>query len=391
MTSNFIDPAWEDVTHLVTDAGIDPYHRRLRVKRKGDKTYFRMEVPDGVQVAGFTPGGKLLAIRETKKDTGESYVHLPSGMVEDPTESFDAAAARELLEETGYGFDRLIRIATCTQGGAHLFGSDVVYVALDCVRQQEPEAGITVIEMTPDNFEEELVNSFLNDPEKSCSGRASLASFRLAMQAVKKNGWLNPRVTEESPLLVIIAGLPLAGKTTLGDALQNRLGIKYVDIDRLREQVTGLLTKEQNDELWKRPDASTIQKRNMRIAYQAMHEGAVNAMLGASRSLIISATYSQKGSQEFLAGLTHKHGAKVKIVLCTIMNPTPEELERRMAREAGGKFVSGCNNWADYQDISARYQSVTTTGVFPKEQILEVDTGQPLDTYLPKVIEFIRG
>ncbi len=382
------------------DDMLDPRARELLHGRhlllNDQNQHFRMGVPDGVQIVGFTPDMKIVAITETKPDS-ETYTHLPSGTVK-PGQSADEAAANEFEEEAGYRFKHLVPVVTAQQAPAHLIGNDVVYVALGCTpnpdRKRFPDKGEKiekVEELSPAEIEKRLFTHLSAASANGKKGRNSYASLHLAMTWAEKHGLFDKPVTDASPTLVIIAGLPLAGKTTLGDALQDRLGIKYVDIDRLREQVTGLLTKEQNDELWKKPDASKIQEQNMRIAYQAMHEGAVNAMLGAGRSIIISATYSRKGSQEFLAGLTRKHGAKVKIVLCTIKNPTPEELERRMAREAGRKFVSGCNSWADYQDISARYQSVTTTGVFLAEQILEIDTGQPLESYLPRVTEFVRS
>lgn len=380
MTSNLIDPVWEDVTHLLTDAGIDPYHRRLRVKRKNGKTFLRMEVPDGVQIAGFTSAGKLVAIRETKKDTDETYLHLPSGMVENPAEPFDAAAARELLEETGYGFERLIRIATCTQGGIHLFGSDVIYVALGCTKQAEPEDGMTVVEMTPEQFERELCASFISEPEKSKSGRGSLASFRLAMTWAEKNGLFDKPVTETSPLVIAVAGLPTTGKSTLARELSKKLGIHALDID----EGPAHCAPAQEPDPYRSPEAKAREGRRMIVAYTVMHT-AVTANLLQGFPLVVVATYSRPTAQDFLVEAVKQGGGRLKVVWCQY-NDTPEEIERRIRDRLERGATGGCRSVSHYLDDRGRYAGIKLPHVVAKMNGGEAGVQQAVD----QVLEFIR-
>jgi len=382
-------PDWKDVTNLLTDAGIDPYRRRLRVRSKGNETFFKVEVPDGAQVVGFTPAGKLVTICEKKKDTSEQYTHLPAGMADDG-EELGQTATREFYEETGYGFASLLRISTCNQSTPHLFGLDVVYVALGCKKLCEPtEPNISVIEMAPEQFERELCDYLTKNPLQKGSGRNSLASFRLAMHVANRDGLLNPQVTDSSPMLVAIMGMPRAGKTTLGDALKKALGIHFIDVDRLKKETLGLPTRAQYEELWKDSKrAGELTAQYMKLAYMSMH-AAVDINLQAGRSIVCTATYSRKDSQESLREIGKKYGARVKVVFLRLENDTQDEVMRRMKCD-NGEFVQGCSTWADYLQIKARYEPVTKTDAFPKESIIEIDTGQPPDACVAQALEFIK-
>lgn len=63
--------------------------------------YHRLETPDYVVVAAETEAGEVLCLRQYRQGVGAVCLCLPGGMI-DPGESPAAAAARELLEETGY-------------------------------------------------------------------------------------------------------------------------------------------------------------------------------------------------------------------------------------------------------------------------------------------------
>jgi ADP-ribose pyrophosphatase len=93
---------------------------RRRVHQTGDGRYLTLEhhtvqLPDGrviddwpwvitpsfVNVAAETPDGRFLVFRQTKYAAEGLTLALPGGYLE-PGEDPDAAAPRELLEETGY-------------------------------------------------------------------------------------------------------------------------------------------------------------------------------------------------------------------------------------------------------------------------------------------------
>lgn len=198
--------------------------------------------------------------------------------------------------------------------------------------------------------------------------------------------------TGRRPLLVAIAGPPLSGKTTLGDALSDAVGLHFCDVDRLRASAFGLPTQAEDHARTSAGEemAAKLLHERMRLAYQLLHDGAVAISLANGRSLIVAATYSRRRSQEFLASAVQRANADIRVVHCRVRHPTREQLTARMRREHDSMYVSGCNNWMDYDEALSRYEAVTETGVFPAEAILEVDTGNPIEAYLPDVVRFVR-
>lgn len=202
-----------------------------------------------------------------------------------------------------------------------------------------------------------------------------------------------PRGTKEvslSSTLVAIAGLPLAGKTTLGRNLESVLGIHYCDSDDLRHVAFGLPTHKEYDALWQDPDRATkLMAQNMKLAYMLLHN-TVDMALGAQRPLIISACYSSESSQKFLKEVVSKHGTTLRLVMCELKKESREELEARMRRNDGDRFVTGTKTWADYEQVKARYASPVTSGVFSEKDILVVDTSSPIKDF-SAIIDFIKG
>lgn len=64
--------------------------------------YHVIEVVDWVNVVAISASGRLLLVEQYRHAVGRTMLEIPAGHVE-PKEDFEAAARRELLEETGYG------------------------------------------------------------------------------------------------------------------------------------------------------------------------------------------------------------------------------------------------------------------------------------------------
>ncbi len=68
--------------------------------------YYVYEFPNWVTALAFTKDGRIILERQYRHALGETIVEIPGGCVDTSDKDFEAAIARELLEETGYQFSR---------------------------------------------------------------------------------------------------------------------------------------------------------------------------------------------------------------------------------------------------------------------------------------------
>ena len=99
------DLTWQHLSSRYEEAGLMLFEKRIDTLRnpRNGQTFDRLvlESVDWVNVVALDSAGRSLMIRQFRFGVGYNTLETPGGMV-DPGEDSKTAAARELLEETGY-------------------------------------------------------------------------------------------------------------------------------------------------------------------------------------------------------------------------------------------------------------------------------------------------
>lgn len=99
-------------------------------------SFFRIDSADWVNVVPVTRTGEIVMVRQYRHGLREVTLEIPGGMV-DPGEAPADAAARELLEETGYRAARIEALGSVNPNPA-LFGNRLfAFAAHGCERVAE--------------------------------------------------------------------------------------------------------------------------------------------------------------------------------------------------------------------------------------------------------------
>lgn len=105
--------------------------------RAGSKRFSLIEATDWVNVIALTPEDAVVLIRQYRIGIEKVCLEIPGGMV-DPGEDARTAAARELLEETGYTSESWKHLGTVSPNPAIQNNYLHSYVALDARKTHEP-------------------------------------------------------------------------------------------------------------------------------------------------------------------------------------------------------------------------------------------------------------
>jgi 8-oxo-dGTP pyrophosphatase MutT (NUDIX family) len=121
--------------------------------------FFVIESPDWVNIIALTPENEVVLIEQFRYGTEEIILEIPGGMI-DGGESAEAAAKRELLEETGYSASGWIFLGISRPNPAIQNNSLFHYLALDCKKTAETafdEHESVTTRLTPLNEVEDLI------------------------------------------------------------------------------------------------------------------------------------------------------------------------------------------------------------------------------------------
>ncbi len=118
--------------------------------------YYVYEFPNWVTAVAFTKDGRVILERQYRHALGKSMYEIPGGCVDANDANLEAAIARELLEETGYKFEKFEYLGATSANPSTNTNMMHMFLAFDGekVAEQQLDAGedLEVLFVTMNEF-----------------------------------------------------------------------------------------------------------------------------------------------------------------------------------------------------------------------------------------------
>ncbi len=118
--------------------------------------YYVYDFPEWVAAIAITKEGKVILERQYRHALGITGFEIPGGCVDKTDDSFEVAIARELLEETGYRFEKFEWLGDTSSNPSTNSNLMHMYLATggELVQEQQLDAGedIEILLVTIDEF-----------------------------------------------------------------------------------------------------------------------------------------------------------------------------------------------------------------------------------------------
>lgn len=162
------------------------------------------------------------------------------------------------------------------------------------------------------------------------------------------------------PALLLLCGLPFAGKTTLAGALACRLGLRHVSLDEVnRERGIGLHGQPILPHEWEATYAEAYRR--------------VEALLSTGQAVIYDETNFLRAQRDRLRAIAARHGAPTHVIHVDV--PAAEARRRWLANRLTG--ARGDVRDDDFAHVVARFEPPTEA-----ERVLRYDGTIPAEVWI---------
>ena len=172
------------------------------------------------------------------------------------------------------------------------------------------------------------------------------------------------------PCLIVLAGLSLSGKTTLGRKLEQSSNLIFLDVDDTRQEILP----------GKKWLGAEREKEIMLLSYKRNHEKAA-ALLDKKIPVILAATYSRNIYRELVYSLAARYGVSLKFFLLEI--PNKEAMVRLEARAKNRESNSTITTLEGYTELKNRYVKIDKNDAF------RLETTKPVDQLSNEILEVL--
>ena len=181
------------------------------------------------------------------------------------------------------------------------------------------------------------------------------------------------------PVVVAVGGFIASGKSTVADALAERLAAPVVDADRTRK---GLIGVEHRAKVHVGAFEGPYDPKVTEVVYDEMVRRA-SVVLDSGRPVVLDASFRTSGYRHRARELARRHGVPFLFVECRV--PPEVAMARLEERERVGGVSDGRR--AIFADFVARTEEVSE---LDPSQHLVLDTARPLADSLATLEERIR-
>jgi aminoglycoside phosphotransferase family enzyme/predicted kinase len=182
------------------------------------------------------------------------------------------------------------------------------------------------------------------------------------------------RPTLEQPRLIAVGGIIASGKSSLSDALSERLQLNVVSSDETRKRLLGVgATTPLAHGAWQ---AAYSPAQSAEVYAEVLrHAGLV---LASGRSVIVDASFRRRADREAVRQLASSLGASHCFVECQVAD---EVARARLGARARGPSVSD-GRLEIFDEFVASYEPVSE---LPQEELFRIDSGGSLESSLQQL------